>query len=343
MKFCQRTSRQGMVLILALWALSLLTVLAVQMAVQVRQKIQVLSRLEDRSRLQSLAASGVQKAQAVLQAALRLNGTFNSSAVKEFVFNNPLAFENVVLGENSFEVSYSYCPATVTEPEKRFGISDEEGRINVNTANRVVLMRLIRITTGLPEEAAGDLANAIIDWRQYGENEIAGFYSDDYYDNLEFPYQQKKKPFEHFEELLLVKGMSPAIYERLLDFITIYGDGHVNVNTASPVVFQALGLSEAFVEKILFVRRGPDNIEMTADDYFFTDVSHMMQDIATFTKVDQTEFEEFAFFYSQAVLGTQSSYFRIQSTGQLRASLEKKVIRCVFYPHDGKIIYWRER
>jgi type II secretory pathway component PulK len=332
-----------MVLILALWALSLLTILAVQMAVQVRQKIQILSRLENRSRLQSLAASGVQKAQAVLQTALRLNGTFNSPAFKEFVFNNPLAFENVALGENSFEVSYSYYPAGVTQPEKRFGISDEEGRINVNTANRVVLTRLIRITTGLSEEAAGDLAKAIIDWRQYGENEIAGFYSDDYYDNLEFSYQQKKKPFEHPEELLLVEGMSPAVYERLLDFITIYGKGFVNVNTASSVVLQALGLSEALVEKILFVRRGPDKIDMTADDYFFADVSHMMQDIAAFTKVDQTEFEEFAFFYGQAVLGTQSSYFRIQSRGQLRTSQEKKVISCVLYSPDGRIVYWRER
>ena len=53
------------------------------------------------------------------------------------------------------------------------------------------------------------------------------------------------------DEILLVKGMNKEIYDKLINFVTIYGDGAVNINTASKEVLEALGLADSLVDKIL--------------------------------------------------------------------------------------------
>ena len=39
----------------------------------------------------------------------------------------------------------------------------------------------------------------------------------------------------------LVKGMTQQRYDKLINYVTIYGDGAVNINTASKDVLDGLG------------------------------------------------------------------------------------------------------
>ena len=340
MKVFQRfQSKKGMVLILVLWALGLLTIFAVNIGLRVRQKIGFLSRLEKRDRVQSFAVSGVRKALAVLNTEFEKEEPPDPITTKIIFHNNPLQLKGIKIGRGTVDVSYLRYEYGQEEPNKVYGFIDEESKININKVDIEVLEELLQIL-GLKEEDAHDLAVAIYDWRVYGESEIVGFLSDEFYRNLQFPYEEKKGDFETTDELLLVRGMNAAIYEGLKHFVTIYGEGQVNVNTASGPVLVALGLDQNLVAKILSVRRGPDSLEATADDVVFNGVGNILPTLAKYGQLSPEETEQIN--AAAEMLTTESQHFHIQSTAQLDVSNDKKVIACVFRANDGKIIYWRE-
>ncbi len=338
-----KKSDTGTVLILVLWALGLLTVFAVHIGARVQQKIHLLSRLDKRARLHLTAVGGVQKARAVFHTDLKINGSSNPAQKKRIRFNNPDQFHNVKIGRGTYTVSYQDYTDGVDFSVKRYGFVDEERKININKADAPVLKRLIPDVTGMPEEEAESLANAIVDWRKWGHSEIVEFYSDEYYENLEFPYEEKKADFETPPELLLVKGMTKDIYDKLSDFVTIYGEGKVNINTASRPVLSALDIERQVIDKILLVRRGQDGVEATADDFIFADVNGISADLSQFVELEGKEVIALNKLGQSGKITTQSFYFRVQSQGQLDHFDERKDIACVFYKEDGRMIYWREQ
>jgi type II secretory pathway component PulK len=71
-----------------------------------------------------------------------------------------------------------------------------------------------------------------------------GSYEDNFYNRQDPPYLTKNAPFDSKEEIRLVEGWQDDVYERFRDQITIYGNGRVNINTASDEVIK--GLIRAF-------------------------------------------------------------------------------------------------
>src|SRR5262245_24961463 len=126
---------------------------------------------------------------------------------------------------------------------------DEESKLNVNTVDAAVLEKLFTTSLGFSGEQAAQLALALSDWRTPGESQMTGFYSEEYYKNLEFPYSVKNSEFELLDELLLVQGMNEETLKTLFNHITIYGDGKININTAGKDVLMALGLSGTVADK----------------------------------------------------------------------------------------------
>lgn len=333
----------GTVLILTLWALGLLAIFAINIGIGIRQKIVILSRLEQRSQLKLIADAGIKKAITILNADSKSNQGHNSTLVKMWKYNNPAHFHNIKVGNGQFDVSYTFVGQNVSQLMKRYGIVDEESKVNINTADADTLKRLIVYATGLDPIEADKLAKAIIDWREYGESEIVGFFSDEYYENLVYPYPPKKSKYEVMEELLLVKGMDPKLFELLRHYLTVYGDGKVNINTASGYVLLSLGLNEELVNKILVTRRGRDGIEATEDDYIFQDPYNIAGELAAFDEVQPNETSMLDELSINEKLNTNSYYYRIESKGQ---SLNKEIsqyIRCVYNLRNNKIVYWQEK
>jgi type II secretory pathway component PulK len=84
-----------------------------------------------------------------------------------------------------------------------FGVEDEGGKININTASATMLLMLPGMTP--------DVADAIVDWRDPDDNPQPYGAESDYYGSLPSPYRAKNAPFETVEELLLVKGVTPEL------------------------------------------------------------------------------------------------------------------------------------
>jgi len=329
---------------MALWTLGFLSVFAVTIGMHVRHKISTLSRLEKRSELQAIAESGVRAAKAVFDSRHLGQGLPVSGMHKQAWFNDSLLFRSQQVGSGSFEIGYNEYIMNPREPIRQYGLSDEERRINVNKADRYTLKRLIDLVSPLDSREADELARAIISWREYGDTDIVGFYSDAFYENLEYPYPPKKEPFETLDELRLVQGVDTDLYERLIDFVTVYGTGKVNINTASGPVLIALGISPAAVEQILVVRRGPDGLDDTVDDYMFTiDHERFMLILPPQLELKRDQFALIQQLLKQKLLGISSSYFRIESTGRLKNSPETMTITCVFKGKSGRMFYWNEK
>jgi type II secretory pathway component PulK len=141
-----------------------------------------------------------------------------------------------------------------------YRITDEGGRINLNRATRGLLERLLGEVD--VEPAARDvIVDSIQDWRDPNEEHRLNGAESDYYLALPVPYRSKNADFETVDELLQVRGMTREIlYGRsgtpgLAEFLTVWGSGALNVNTASPTVLRAVGFAPAEVD--LLVGRRP--------------------------------------------------------------------------------------
>ena len=127
------------------------------------------------------------------------------------------------------------------------GLIDEERKINLRHASTGVLARLIGLV-GPPETDPQELAEAIRDWRTADEPEI-GVCAE--------PQRCHNGLFDSVDELRLVPGMTPELFDALVPYVTVYGGPASNVNTADPLVLRAWDIPEEQVGKIVTQRQSP--------------------------------------------------------------------------------------
>ncbi|RKY28260.1 MAG: hypothetical protein DRP61_02150 [Candidatus Omnitrophota bacterium] len=325
-------SKNSSILIFILWSLIFLSFLGVYLSLGVRQKISLVKRLTFRDNLLFIAEAGVKKA--ILE--LAKDSGF-PDFLKENWSNNPAVFQKIKVGLGGFNVFYQ------TPEGERYGLIDEERKININKADFLVLKRLLEIVGGLEETEAQELSASIVDWRDKDSflSIPVGSAEDRYYQNLRKPYDCKDSDFEVIEELGLVKGMNKDIFEKIKDFITVYGAGSVNINTAPRQVLLSLGLREELIDKIISFRRGDDDIEGNSDDNFFDIPSNIPAKLSQFTPLSSEEVAQLSNLAAKGVFTTSSYYFRVRSQAYIEGTNLKKEVVCVV-DRKGKILSWRE-
>ena len=333
------TRVRGSILIIALWSIFLLTVFAVSLSYGVRQKIDLVKRLEVRSVSRFLSEGCIQKTIVDVERCLQS---------KQFFFLKATDKDNV-FGDNEVDLLSDLPNANThllhTIDFKSFhayaGVFDEERKININTANLSTLTRLFKIVLGYDDMAAQELAASIIDWRDPDSllTIPVGSAEDSYYRNFPYAYEAKDGPFETIEEVLLVKGVTKEVFEKIKKYITIYGDGRININTASPEALGALGLNSALVSKIMAFRCGEDGIIGTADDGVVGDPGSVAAAIERRYPLNIAEVRQFELIADQ--LTTSPSYFTIRSIVQTQRGERIAETVCAI-DKQGNIVYWYE-
>ncbi len=144
--------------------------------------------------------------------------------------------------------------------EYSYQLSDEDARLNVNTAPGERMDRLLR-TLGVEKEARDIIVDSLQDWKDADElRRVNGAESDDYYLTLPVPYRARNAPLQDVAELRQIRGVSEDLYwgtaehPGLVDLVTVFGRDSVNINTAAAPVLTALGLSDAEISDILATR-----------------------------------------------------------------------------------------
>jgi DNA uptake protein ComE-like DNA-binding protein len=254
------TSRRGSALIVTLWSLGILSLLAFAAAHYAAIETRLASHAVDQLHEKRLIAASLVAAQSALAEA-----PVSPAAWKTIWSHDPKRFEKIRVTDGVYSLERAVGGGEKAQTLR--GLEDEESRINLNVVPADVLKRL----PGMDDE----LAAAIIGWRGSALQETAREKEENFYKGLSPAYEPKKRPLQSLDELLLVRGMTPELLKRLAPYVTIYGEGRVNINTASSTVLAALGMTEELVIKIDRYRRGADGLVATEDDGVFASIAQV--------------------------------------------------------------------
>lgn len=103
----------------------------------------------------------------------------------------------------------------------RLRLTDESAKIDINFANNELLKGLFR-SAGLGEEDAARLLDAVLDWRDQDSLKRPLGAEDSDYVQAGLKGQPANYPFQSTEELQLVLGMRPEVYQRIAPMITVH-------------------------------------------------------------------------------------------------------------------------
>ena len=160
--------------------------------------------------------------------------------------NNDKSILKLFSGEETFAIDQGKCSIIISEESGKLNIKhlkDENG--NLDRARIEHLLRLIDLLNqqGISRSNINyGFVPSIIDWTDSDDEiECLPFIKNDnlgaessYYNQLKPSYMCRNKPLETIEELLLVRGITPQIFERIRNYLTVYGDnGKININCAA--------------------------------------------------------------------------------------------------------------
>lgn len=320
-------SPKASVLIITLWVLFMLASFAVILGYNVRQKLSLATQLTQRDEARFISQANIDLAISEIK----------SKEERDFLSLSSQGLDSI--NEQTAEDTTKDKIAFISN---KYAIFAEEAKININRASMPVLKRLFRILLGYGEIETQELAAAIVDWRDKDSmlSIPLGSAEDFYYTGLRYPYECKDADFDCLAELNLVKGVTPEVFERIKDFVTIYGRGLVNVNVASREVLFALGLSDYIASKIVAFRCGKDKRCGSEDDNYFTSTSEVVTLLANFCVLNEAQKRQLEDVAARD-LTVESNYFMIRSAVRFNQRQSAYRGSCIV-DALGKVVYWEE-
>ena len=211
--------RRGMLLVVVLGIIAVMALLGLAFTFLMRADLESAVAIRDAQQAREAAMSGVQRVIFLLR---------DERVDMDSWWNNPKAFRralvwapdtlggsDALIDQEEVEnrpawrfsiVQHQQIGETSDDVEIRYGIIDEAGKLNLNTATREQLLRLFdqfELENIRPEE----LADTLIDWRDENDTAISDFGAESpYYIKQNPPYRAKNRYLETVEEILLVKG-----------------------------------------------------------------------------------------------------------------------------------------
>lgn len=290
MKFRSRQHPAGIALIVVMIAIAIFSAMAAALAYSMKVETRLAMNADNEEQLYWLGRSGVELARYVLAQEGTLNrmdalnqiwaGGSGSAAETNSVLTG-LSLDNYPVGQGTVSVK----------------IVDLDRKVNINTANTEVLQRALTLM-GADADDLSVVSDSIQDWIDADDSPRVAGAESDYYQGLTPPYYAKNAPIDNLSELLLVKGITPAMYWGgnatnhapgtlqlpklgfgnapgqepdypfgLVDVFTPISSGRININTAGTNVLQMLpGVDGDMADKIVLQRAGPDGVEGDEDD-----------------------------------------------------------------------------
>ena len=233
-------NRRGVALVLVLWLIVVLGATTAAAVALSRSEANTVVAYRSRAVARAAAASGVELAVA------RLNGVLARAETVE---------EQVGILEQ--------LRAELDVPEPRelgagrylVGVEDLSGRVAINHADYVTLLRLFEVVAG--ERRAATLAAAVMDWLDWDDRPRPDGAESTEYAAAGSPYRPLNRPFQRIEELGRVLGIGDSLAAVLDTMVTVHGRGFVNVNTAPVgVLMAATGMDASAAEELVAARRG---------------------------------------------------------------------------------------
>ena len=281
---------------ISLWIVAMLTVFAVGLGHRASIGLKVARYQRDRLQANFLANAGIKK------------------VIIDLLREADISYDKVVLEENKNEF------ATIA------GISDEESKININTADQKLIKQVL-ISAGLDADAQ-ELSVIIHEWisKPAAPAEEKKFFKngllkakEELLLPLEFFYPDKERTLE--------------AYAKIKDLVTVYGDGKVNINTASREALMALASSVAEESQKNSVK---DVVEAIIEQRASKGALKDKEDLKL---SDDNQINLFTNKILPKVV-FKSDYFKIQSKASVGNTT--KNISCIYDRKKERVVSWSE-
>lgn len=236
----------GSVVILALWAITLLSIMAAGIASQVFADVRVASRMKWGLKVDNIAWRGFYDSLDLIKE----DASVGFDTPQEAWANDEVRFKDIPFGGATYQV-FNEQKNVNGETSRRFGLIDEERKINLNKASKETFSKWLQSAGSLNSQAAEKMALFIVDYRDENGVQEGTENTPEDCSFLKPPSQCKNKPFETLEELWWVPDMTSKLFEKIQTDFTVYGSGAVNINSAGVNVLRGLGLSQSGAEKIV--------------------------------------------------------------------------------------------
>lgn len=325
--------KSGAALIVALWVLIILSLLIGAFAYDMHIEAGITSYSRKRLKAQYLARAGVEWAKIILVK----SGEEQDEEVLDD--GDQVAVQAVRLSRG---MAITGLTRELGDGEVIIDIVPEEGRRNVNKLSDEDWEEILD-QANIPEERWDELIDCFTDWVDPNdEHQLNGAESDDpFYE--ERGYECKNGPLDTIDELLLIKGFDEAVVYGappasedenpilgIAQWLTVWGSGQVNVNTASREVLMTVsGIDEFGVDDIISGRAGFDQEFNTRDDGYET----VDEVVSTVGLPDDVK---------GRISTTDRSFVRVVSIGEVNNV--RNGIWCVLYLEGENVVpvYWRE-
>jgi general secretion pathway protein K len=237
------TRERGFVLLAVLLVLTLLAVVVTELAFSARLEASMVRSYRDGVLARHLAEAAVQ------QAIREIATPAQVAALDE---TGQLVFYRALPGQTTPTPLPALPRARVAlgPGEFSYRLADESARLSLNTAPADRLGRLLE-ALGVERTERDVITDSLQDWRDADDLHRLHGAESDFYLALPVPYRARNGSLQHEAELLQIRGVTPELYagngERpgLGELVTAAAVSTVNLNTASPLVLEALGLSDA--------------------------------------------------------------------------------------------------
>ncbi len=133
---------------------------------------------------------------------------------------------------------------------------DENGKLNINglnDENREIFITFLG-KKGVDVLDADVIVDSLLDWIDPDDLTHINGAEDKYYESLPEPYKAKDASFSSIEELMLVRDVTPEIFESIRDEITVYGDKQITINvnfTTKELISSIPGLSDGIADELI--------------------------------------------------------------------------------------------
>ena len=328
-------SQQGVALIIVLLIIAILSTIVVEMSYSARVDLNIAGNLRDRLKAACMARSGVQAAQALLKADQQMDTFFQQET------------DTV---EEIWDLT-EIIPFPATEEGGYFviEITDEAGKININQLNSgnndpelFLLSNLLYLEEFdlKPMQREQKLsANNFLDWIDEDDTtEGSVGFEDTLYNVLDDPYVSKDQAFDSIAEIALVSGVDDEVFNTIKEYVTIFTDGKINVNTAPLPVLQAIHPSIA-QNPSLAVTIDAARINAPFDEKENSFKTYLEETLGIIPAENKEWYELLGF------ITTKSDVFSIRSTGYFnntQVTIESVVKRPSNPQEEFQIYYWRE-
>ena len=219
----------GIALIIVLWITTLLMLVASSFIYAMRTDVHIVANSLARARLEAVADAAVQRGILEMLKSPQLPNRWTTDGVAQ-----PWSYQGVAV-----DVS----------------MTDESGKLDINTVSDVLLRGLF-LAQGMKDEEVAAVTDAILDWRDPDSLKRLHGAEEAEYLAAGYSYKPANAAFQSIEELRLVMGMTPELFDKVAPLITIYSrQPGINASIAARGVLRAIpGATDLLVDQYIALR-----------------------------------------------------------------------------------------